>query len=94
MCTDVCRKRITCTVTRVTVFCQQIKNGNIANQIHGFTIDYGKFILIIRQRIQIFLNPLSRVEKNKSAMNSITRRRENSDVFESDDVANYYWVLQ
>ena len=31
---------------RVTVFYQQIKNGNIANQIHGFTIDYGKFILM------------------------------------------------
>ena len=27
-------------------FYQQIGNGNIANQIHGFTIDYGKFILI------------------------------------------------
>ena len=23
-----------------------IVDGNIANQIHGFTIDYGKFILI------------------------------------------------
>ena len=30
----------------VTVFYQQIENGNIANQIHGFTKDYGKFILI------------------------------------------------
>ena len=30
----------------VTVDLQQIENGNIANQIHGFTIDYGKFILI------------------------------------------------
>ena len=30
----------------VTVDYQQIANGNIANQIHGFTIDYGKFILI------------------------------------------------
>ena len=29
-----------------TVDYQQIENGNIANQIHGFTIDYGKFILI------------------------------------------------
>ena len=29
-----------------TVDYQQIVNGNIANQIHGFTIDYGKFILI------------------------------------------------
>ena len=31
----------------VTVDYQQIANDNIANQIHGFTIDYGKFILII-----------------------------------------------
>ena len=30
----------------VTVDYQQIPNGKIANQIHGFTIDYGKFILI------------------------------------------------
>ena len=30
----------------VTVCYQQIENGNIANQIHGFKIDYGKFILI------------------------------------------------
>ena len=30
----------------VTVDYQQIGNGNMANQIHGFTIDYGKFILI------------------------------------------------
>ena len=29
----------------VTVDYQQIENDNIANQIHGFTIDYGKFIL-------------------------------------------------
>ena len=29
----------------ITVAYQQIANGNIANQIHGFTIDYGKFIL-------------------------------------------------
>ena len=29
----------------VTVFYQQIENGNIANQIHGFTIDYGKFVV-------------------------------------------------
>ena len=31
----------------VTVDYQQIENDNIANQIHGFTIDYGKFILNI-----------------------------------------------
>ena len=30
----------------VTVDYQQIANDNIANQIHGFTIVYGKFILI------------------------------------------------
>ena len=24
----------------------RIENGTIANQIHGFTIDYGKFILM------------------------------------------------
>ena len=29
----------------VTVDYQQIVNVNIAIQIHGFTIDYGKFIL-------------------------------------------------
>ena len=29
----------------VTVDYQQIENDNIANQIHGFRIDYGKFIL-------------------------------------------------
>ena len=47
MCTDACRKRITCTITRVTVFSQPIENGNKANQIPGFTIDCGKFILIL-----------------------------------------------
>ena len=30
----------------LTVDYQQIENSNIANQIHRFTIDYGKFILI------------------------------------------------
>ena len=34
----------------VTVFYQQIENGNIANQIQGFTIDYGKFILRLNSR--------------------------------------------
>ena len=46
MCTDACRKRITCTIAPVTVFYQQTENSNIANQIHGFTIHYSKFILI------------------------------------------------
>ena len=35
----------------VTVDFQQIANGNIANQIHGFTIDYGKFILIVLEEM-------------------------------------------
>ena len=40
----------------VTVDYQQIGNGNIANQIHGFTIDYGKFILItVSKRIRMFV---------------------------------------
>ena len=37
--------------TRVTVDYQQIANDNIANQIYGFTIDYGKFILIVNYNI-------------------------------------------
>ena len=31
----------------VTVDYQQIANGNITNQIHGFTIDDGKFIHMV-----------------------------------------------
>ena len=31
----------------ITVDYQRIVFGNIANQIHGFTIDYGKSILIV-----------------------------------------------
>ena len=39
----------------VTVFYQQIENSNIANQIHGFTIDYGKFILKLdRNTVHVF----------------------------------------
>ena len=34
-----------CAITRATVVYQQIDNSIIANQIHGFTIEYGKFIL-------------------------------------------------
>ena len=49
--TYACKKKITCaitcTITRATVVYQQTDNDNIANQIHGFTIDYGKFILYI-----------------------------------------------
>ena len=42
----------------------------------------------IRQRIWIFWNPLSRVEKHKSAASPITCGRVSPDSFESDDVAN------
>ena len=44
---------------------------------------------IQRHRIRIFLNPLSRVEKNKSATNPITCGRVNPDIFESDDEAKW-----
>ena len=43
----------------VTVFYQQIENSNIADQIHGFTIDYGKFILKCdraKEHVSYFLN--------------------------------------
>ena len=40
----------------------------------------------IRQRIRKKINPLSRVEKNKSATNPITCGRVNPDIFESDYV--------
>ena len=44
----------------MTVDYQQIANDNIANQIHGFVIDYGKFILNIYSksnlRMEIFIN--------------------------------------
>ena len=42
------------------MFYQQIENGNIANQIHGLTIDYGKFILI--------QNMISGLSGNKSVL--------------------------
>ena len=39
----------------VTGFYQQIEISNIANQIHGFTIDHGKFILKIdRNTVHVF----------------------------------------
>ena len=39
----------------VTVDYQQIANGNIAIQTHGFTIDYGKFILKLdRNTVHVF----------------------------------------
>ena len=46
----------------VTVDYQQIENDNIANQIHGFTIDYGKFILSLRTGSRLGLGRDSRVQ--------------------------------
>ena len=40
----------------VTVDYQQIENDNIANQIHRFTIDYGKFILIIVTKLHCYFH--------------------------------------
>ena len=49
----------------VTVEYQQIGNRNIANQIHGFTIDYGKFILIlIMLQISLFIIHQTQYEKS------------------------------
>ena len=42
----------------VTVDYQQIANDNIANQIHGFTIDYGKFILMSNSIFHLQANSL------------------------------------
>ena len=47
-----------------SVFYQQIENGNMANQIHGFTLDYGKFILIV---VNLQIHCLSNTS-SKSAM--------------------------
>ena len=47
----------------------------------------------IRQQIWTSLNPLSRMEKNKPSMNSMTCGRVNPDIFESDDVANSWPVF-
>ena len=49
MCTDACRKKnhvYNDACNYIAVDYQQIVYGNIANQIHGFTIDYDKYILI------------------------------------------------
>ena len=51
----------------VTVDYQQIANDNIANQIHGFTIDYGKFILIRNNTQTAVIN----MTKNRMLENKI-----------------------
>ena len=57
----------------VTVFYQAIENNNIANQIHGFTIDYGKFILkLVRKTENVF---------SISFRNTATRKRKKQFFF-------------
>ena len=43
----------------VTVDYRQIANDDMANQIHGFTIDYGKFILKLDYVLEISMNQYS-----------------------------------
>ena len=59
----------------VTVFYQQIENSNIANQIHGFTTDYGKFILKCGRRrvVPLLLSP-SCVTRKKPARKKMAAR--------------------
>ena len=49
----------------VTVFYQQMENSDIANQIHGFTIDYGKFILISVMQQQVRADSLTNISLGK-----------------------------
>ena len=47
---------------RLKRFYQQIENSNIANEIHGFTIDYSKFILKISRRQEPTLHTIQACE--------------------------------
>ena len=47
----------------ITVDYQQIENDNIANQIHGFTIDYDKIILINDRRQWMIYKPWDRLSR-------------------------------
>ena len=54
----------------LTVDYQQIANSNIANQIHGFTIDYGKFILkkFISSRVILHVQVVLKIDyENKKS---------------------------
>ena len=52
----------------ITVDYQQIENGNIANQIHGFTIDYIKFILMSSR-----FNTCESLEQIEKAVKTLTQ---------------------
>ena len=47
----------------ITVDYQQIENDNIANQIHGFTIDYDKIVLINDRRQWMIYKPWDRLSR-------------------------------
>ena len=55
----------------VTVFYQPIENDNTANQIHGFTIDYGKFILIYNRPRSLYIYISSNMAPRLSGQTSI-----------------------
>ena len=55
----------------VTVFYQQIENSNIANQIHGFTIDYGKFILKLDRNTEYMFSICFRKHCNEKKENNL-----------------------
>ena len=88
----------TCVIILGTFICNPLRNnlGPVHTYLDSFESTTFSFqirlpstrIRRIRQRIRIFLNPLSRVEKNKSAANPITCLRVNPDIFQSDDVPN------
>ena len=55
----------------LTVFYQQIENSNIANQIYGFTIDYGKFILKLNRNMENMFSISFSKHLNKEKKNNL-----------------------
>ena len=55
----------------VTVDYQQIGNGNIANQIHGFTIDYGKFKLKLDRNTEYMFSISFRKHRDEKKENNL-----------------------
>ena len=55
----------------VTDFYQPIENDNIASQIHGFTIDDGKFILKLDRNKEYMFSISFRKHRNKKKENNL-----------------------
>ena len=55
----------------VTVDYQQIANGNIANQLHGFTIDYGKFIIKLDRNTEYMFSISFRKHRDEKTENNL-----------------------